>query len=121
MQIPKYLEVYRKDLKLKNYADNTIKNYSYQVEMFLKSQENSFTEPSKINEKAIKDWLLQFKTRNAMCHAISAIKLFYKMTIKQPMKFKYIEYPRSENFLILNDVNLFNHHKDWMSELTDLI
>lgn len=34
-----------------------------------------------------------------MCHAISAIKLFYKMTIKQPMKFKYIEYPRSEKKL----------------------
>lgn len=30
------------------------------------------------------------------------------------------ENPRIENFLILNDVNLFKHHKDWMSELTDL-
>lgn len=31
------------------------------------------------------------------------------------------ENPRIENFLILNDKNLFDHHKDWMSELTDLI
>lgn len=31
------------------------------------------------------------------------------------------ENPRIENFLILNDENLFNHHKDWMSELTDLV
>lgn len=30
------------------------------------------------------------------------------------------ENPRIENFLILNDKNLFEHHKDWMSELTDL-
>ena len=30
------------------------------------------------------------------------------------------ENPRIGNFLILNDVNLFKHHKDWMSELTDL-
>lgn len=30
------------------------------------------------------------------------------------------ENPRIENFLILNDIDLFNHHKDWMSELTDL-
>lgn len=67
--------------------------------MFLRSQEKDFTEPAKINEKAIKDWLLQFKTRNAMCHAISALKLFYKITIKQPMKFRYIEYPRSERKL----------------------
>ncbi len=99
MQIPKFIEMYRKDLQLKNYSENTIKNYSCQVEIFLKSQQNQFTEPSKINEKAIKDWLIQFKTRNAMCHAISALKLFYKMTIKQPMKFRYIEYPRSEKKL----------------------
>ena len=31
------------------------------------------------------------------------------------------ENPRIENFLILNDENLFEHHKEWMSELTDLI
>lgn len=99
MQIPKFIEMYRKDLQLKNYSENTIKNYSCQVEIFLRSQEKEFTEPSKVNEKAIKDWLLQFKTRNAMCHAISALKLFYKITIKQPMKFKYIEYPRSEKKL----------------------
>lgn len=30
------------------------------------------------------------------------------------------ENPRIENFLILNDKDLFEHHKDWMSELTDL-
>lgn len=30
------------------------------------------------------------------------------------------ENPRIENFLILNDKDLFDHHKDWMSELTDL-
>jgi hypothetical protein len=30
------------------------------------------------------------------------------------------ENPRIENFLILNDKTLFEHHKDWMSELSDL-
>lgn len=30
------------------------------------------------------------------------------------------ENPRIENFLILNDEALYNHHKEWMSELTDL-
>jgi integrase len=34
-----------------------------------------------------------------MCHAISALKLFYKLTIKQPLKFKHIKYPRSEKKL----------------------
>lgn len=96
MNIPKYLDLYRKDLKLKNYSENTIKNYVSQVDLFLRNRQSDFTEPSKINEQSIKDWLLQFNTRNAMCHSISALKLFYKMTIKQPMKFRYIEYPRSE-------------------------
>ena len=99
MNIPKYIEMYRNDLRLKNYSDNTIKNYSCQVEIFLKHFDTQFTEPSKINEQSIKNWLLQFKTRNAMCHAISALKLFYTKTIKQPLKFKYIEYPRSEKKL----------------------
>jgi site-specific recombinase XerD len=101
MNIPKYIELYRKELILKNYADNTIKNYCFQVEYFLKNHQNDFTEPSKVNERVIKEWLLQFKTRNAMCHSISALKLFYKMVVKQPLKFKYIEYPRSEKKLPL--------------------
>ncbi|WP_444671263.1 tyrosine-type recombinase/integrase [Flavobacterium columnare] len=99
MNIPKYIEMYRKELKLKNYSDNTIKNYSCQVELFLRNHEEQFTEPAKINEQAIKNWLLQFKTRNAMCHSLSALKLFYSKVIKQPMKFKYIQYPRSERKL----------------------
>jgi site-specific recombinase XerD len=99
MNIPKYIDLYGKELLLKNYARNTIKNYVFQVEIFLKSQDQQFTEPSKINEAAIKKYLLQFKTRNSMCHSISALKLFYKMVIRQPLKFKYIEYPRSEKKL----------------------
>jgi site-specific recombinase XerD len=99
MEIPKHLEMYRKELKIKNYSENTIKNYISQVDLFLRGHNNLFTEPSKINESAIKTWLLQFKTRNSMCHSISALKLFYKTVIKQPMKFKYVEYPRSERKL----------------------
>ncbi len=99
MEIPKYLDLYRKELVLKNYSENTIKNYSSQVDLFLRGHNNLFTEPSKINESSIKTWLLQFKTRNSMCHSISALKLFYKSVIKQPLKFKHIEYPRSERRL----------------------
>jgi integrase/recombinase XerD len=99
MNFPKYVNLYRNDLKLKGYSENTIKNYSSQIELFLKSQSNHFSEPSKINEKTIKHYLLQFKTRNSICHALSAIKLFYKLTVKQPMKLKHIEYPRNEKKL----------------------
>ena len=99
MNIPKYIESFRKDLKFKNYSENTIDNYCSQVDLFLRYYDKSVTEPSKINEKQIKDWLMLAKTTNSMKHRLSALKLFYKYTIKQPMKFRYIEYPRSEQRL----------------------
>lgn len=99
MNIPKYLIAYRKDLELKAYAYNSIENYCSQVKAFLHHFDNKFTEPSKINEAAIKEWLLQAKSINGRKHRISAVKLFYHYTIRQPLKFKYIEYPRSEKKL----------------------
>lgn len=99
MNIGKYIQRYSEDLKLKNYADNTIKNYCSQVELFLKHFEPVATKPSEISERQIKTWLLQANTINSRKHRISAVKLFYELTGKQPLKFKYIEYPRSEKKL----------------------
>jgi len=59
MNIPKYIEKYRKDLLLKNYANNSINNYISQINCFLRRFDKIFTEPSKINEKSIKEWLLE--------------------------------------------------------------
>lgn len=99
MNIGKYITLYSEDLKLKNYSDNTIKNYASQVELFLKHFESVATKPSEISERQIKTWLLEAKTINSRKHRISAVKLFYSLTGKQPLKFKYIEYPRSEKKL----------------------
>jgi site-specific recombinase XerD len=99
MNIGKYVAQYSDDLKLKNYSENTIKNYCSQVELFLKHFEPEATKPSEISEKQIKAWLLQAKSINSRKHRISAVKLFYAITGKQPLKFKYIEYPRSEKKL----------------------
>ena len=99
MNIGKYIDQYSEDLRLKNYADNTIKNYCSQVELFLKHFEPFATKPSEISEKQIKTWLLQANTINSRKHRISSVKLFYQLTGKQPLKFKYIEYPRSEKKL----------------------
>lgn len=99
MQIPKYVELYRKDLMLKNYSDSSIENYVSQVNCFLNHFNNTHTEPSKITESDIKDWLMMSKSINGRKHRISALKLFYTLTIKQPLKFKHIEYPRSEKKL----------------------
>jgi len=43
MEIPKYIELYRKDLTLKNYARVTIDNYVSQVGIFL-NHHNKFTD-----------------------------------------------------------------------------
>lgn len=99
MNIPKYVDLYRKDLEFKNYADNSIDNYCSQVFSFLKFFDGKFSEPQKINEQAIKDWLMLANSINGRKHRISALKLFYHFTIKQPLKFKHIEYPRGEKKL----------------------
>lgn len=99
MNIGKYLQLYSEDLRLKNYAASTIENYCSQVKCFLEAHEKAATKPSEINERQIKAWLLEAKSINGRKHRLSAVKLFYSLTGKQPLKFKYIEYPRSEKKL----------------------
>lgn len=99
MNIGKYVELYSEDLKLKNYSENTISNYCSQVKLFLEYFNNVATKPSEVSEKQIKQWLLLANSINGRKHRISAVKLFYQLTGKQPLKFKHIEYPRSERKL----------------------
>lgn len=99
MNIGKYIQMYSSDLRLKNYSENTIKNYCSQVELFLKHFEPVANKPSEISERKIKTWLLQAKSINSRKHRLSALKLFYSLTGKQPLKFRHIEYPRSEKRL----------------------
>ena len=99
MNIGKYVQMYSEDLKLKNYSENTILNYCSQVKLFLEYFDKVASKPSEISEQKIKQWLLLSKSINGRKHRISAVKLFYKFTGKQPLKFKNIEYPRSEKKL----------------------
>ena len=75
MNIGRYVEMYSKDLQLKNYAESTIQNYCCQVEMFLKHFEGVANKPSEINERQIKDWLLLANTVNSRKHRLSAIRV----------------------------------------------
>jgi integrase/recombinase XerD len=99
MNIGKYIELYSGDLRIKNYSNNTIQNYVSQVKCFLEYYNNEATKPSEISERQIKEWLLLANSINSRKHRISAVKLFYKLTGKQPLKFRHIEYPRSEKKL----------------------
>jgi site-specific recombinase XerD len=93
------MELYSQDLALKNYAPSTIENYVCQVRCFLEHFSKVASKPSEINERQIKEWLLEAKSINGRKHRISAVKLFYQLTGKQPLKFKHIEYPRAERKL----------------------
>lgn len=99
MNIGKYIELYSEDLRIKNYSNNTIQNYVSQVKCFLEHYNNVATKPSEISERQIKEWLLLANSINGRKHRVSAVKLFYKLTGKQPLKFRNIEYPRSEKKL----------------------
>jgi integrase/recombinase XerD len=99
MNIGKYVELYSEDLRVKNYSPNTIKNYCSQIYLFLNHFENIATKPSEISEKNIKEWLLLANTINGRKHRLSAVKLFYRYTGKQPLKLRHIEYPKSERKL----------------------
>jgi site-specific recombinase XerD len=99
MNIGKYVQLYSEDLRFKNYSENTIKNYANQVELFLKYFQDVATKPSEISESKIKEWLMLANSINGRKHRLSAVKLFYKITGKQPLKFKHIEYPKSERKL----------------------
>jgi len=99
MNIGKYIQLYSEDLRLKNYAESSIENYCSQVAQFLNDHNQVATKPSEISERQIKEWLLKAKTINSRKHRLSAVKLFYKLTGNQPLKFKHIEYPKSDKKL----------------------
>lgn len=91
--------MYSEDLKLKNYAKSSIENYCSQVSLFLNYFNDKVTKPSEINERDIKDWILLGNSINSRKHRISAVKLFYQLTGKQPLKFKHIPYPKKDKKL----------------------
>jgi integrase/recombinase XerD len=92
MNFGKYMDEYSKELERKGYRKTSIKNYTSSVLVFLKKHGEAANKPSEINEQQIKDYLRTFKDHNTQRAVHSAIKCFYKYVIKQPNKFKYIEY-----------------------------
>lgn len=99
MNIPKYIEEFRKELTRKNFSKNTIDKYCSCVNLFLNNFDNTESEPKKINEQQIKQYLGTFTTPNTQRAMHSAIKCFYKYFLNQPNKFRYIEYCRKDKKL----------------------
>lgn len=91
MEIRNHILEFSNEIKRKGYRDQSVKNYVSCVEKFL----NHFidrSQPKAINELDIKTYLSIFTEHNTQRANHSAIKCFYKYVIRQPEKFKYIEY-----------------------------
>lgn len=98
MNISNLLKTFERDMQVANLAQSTIQNYLSQVEMFLNSH-NDRDSAKHINEEHIKNYLLTAQEVNSQRAMHSAIKKFYALTVKQPMKFRYIPYARKESKL----------------------
>jgi site-specific recombinase XerD len=92
MNIPKYVTEFRNEIERKGYRSTSIKNYISCVDKFLHHFDGKVTEPIKINESQLKEYLRAFPEHNTQRAVHSAIKTFYKYVCRQPEKFRFIEY-----------------------------
>lgn len=98
MNISNLLHCFERDMRVKRLAKSTIQNYLSQVKIFLDHFKGKDS-PRHINENDIKDWLLTAKEINSQRAMHSALKKFYDITVRQPMKFRYIPYAAKEQKL----------------------
>lgn len=91
MEISNQLISFEKELERKGYRKESIKTYMPCVSVFLNYYKQKDS-AKHISEDDIKQFLSQYKTHNTQRAYHSAIKAFYKYVIKQPNKFKFIEY-----------------------------
>lgn len=93
MENSKQIASFEAEITRKGYRPESIKNYVSCVTKFLYHFEKKDS-AKHISEQDIKDFLAQFKEHNTQRGYHSAIKCFYKYVVKQPNKFKWIEYAK---------------------------
>lgn len=92
----KLLASYEAELQLCNYCYNTVKCYVGLARKFIM---HFYKHPTLISEEEIKTYLRESSSQALLKQRIGAIKRFYELVIKDPLKFKYIQYPRTEQHL----------------------
>lgn len=98
MEISKIINQFEFELKGRKYRDNTVKNYSYCVALFL-SKFKTKDSVKHISEADIKEFLYSFTEHNTQRAYHSAIKKLFHYVAKQPNKFKYIQYCKKKEKL----------------------
>ncbi len=91
------LRAYIEMLKLRNYSENTIRNYSNWFLIFLRHFPNR--KPSDIHKNEIMDFLVKFRnspkwSATSQNQLVNAIKYFYEQLLKQPRE--YYDLPRAQ-------------------------
>ncbi len=91
------LQAYIEMLRLRNYSENTIRNYQNWFLIFLRH----FPErkPSEINKNEIMDFLVKFRnspkwSATSQNQLVNAIKYFYEQLLKRPRE--YYDLPRAQ-------------------------
>jgi len=93
------VEIYKKNLTAKNYADNTISSYICYIEKFLFEMDKN---PYHLTTKELIDYLLNYNysSISQQNQIISSIKLFYKYILdKRDIHLDKIERPRKNKTL----------------------
>jgi integrase/recombinase XerD len=97
MNIPKYNDIFIKEMKRRNFSQQTIDNYSCCLCKFLSQMTKEH--PIHINESDIKEYLCKFSEPNTQRSIHSAIKKFYDICMNQKEKFRFIPYARKSQKL----------------------
>lgn len=98
MNIPIWLDRYCTDSKLKYPSDKTQENYQSSVKSFL-YYFKEHKEPSRISTQEIKEYLCKFDTINTRNHKLCAIKSFYEITVRMPLKLDKIPFSKKDKKL----------------------
>lgn len=98
MDFRKWYDKYSTDCRLKYPSERTHESYISSVGTFLKYFEKEI-EPKSINTDKIKNWLLTFPTINTRNHKLCAIKSFYEITVRMPLKLDKIPFSKKDKKL----------------------
>lgn len=98
MEFRKWYDRYSTDCKLKYPSKKTQENYLCSVGTFLNYFKNEI-EPKSISTQSIKEWLLNFNSINTRNHKLCAIKSFYELTVRMPIKLEKIPFSKKDKKL----------------------
>lgn len=90
---------FMRELKLRNYADTSIRTYADCISQFFKFMNGK--KPSNDDEQIelIKDYLLKIENKNYHKQMLASIRNFFDFILKKPLSLGDIPYPRKTDYL----------------------